>query len=209
MSVNLLCDKYEEERKNPTIIIEPDAMYKVQNKTSKYTGVTWDQSYKKIRKWKARLIHNKKSYSCGYFHHEKEAAMSVNFLCDKLGIKRKNPNKDAIQEKTKEFKEENIVKIEDESIIFGLKDKCENNVIKSKDKKVSIVTELYKSQKRKRKKDLFMKDAFEENMLMSTPYRNGNELLEKLQKDDTKIHKHSHTRKQKKTFLINGTTISK
>ena len=74
----------------------------VQNKTSKYTGVTWDQSYKKIRKWKARLIHNKKSYSCGYFHHEEEAAMSVNFLCDKLGIKRKNPkiNKDTIQEVT-------------------------------------------------------------------------------------------------------------
>merc|ERR1712034_5435 len=112
----------------------------------------------------------------------------VNLLCDKFGVKRKNPkiNNDAIQKKTKEFKEENIVKIEDESIIFGLKDKYENNEIKSKDEIVSIVTESYKSQKRKRKKESFMKDAFEENMLMSTdstPYRNGNELLQELQKD--------------------------
>ena len=57
-------------------------------------------------------------------------------------------------------------------------------MIKSKDEEIRTVTESYKSQKRKRKKDSFINDAFEENMLMSTPYRNENELVKKLQKDD-------------------------
>ena len=46
-------------------------------------------------------MHNGKSYSGGKFDNEVHAAMKVNLLCDKYGIKRKNPNfiiePDAIQ----------------------------------------------------------------------------------------------------------------
>merc|ERR1712034_253944 len=70
------------------ITIEPDAIEKVQNKTSKYTGVCWNMHYKK---WQAQLGHNKKQYFGGYFDIEDHAAMKVNLLCDKYGIIRKNP----------------------------------------------------------------------------------------------------------------------
>ena len=47
-------------------------------------------------------MHNKKSYLGGLFDDEKQAAMSVNLLCDKYGKERKNPmikiELDAIQQ---------------------------------------------------------------------------------------------------------------
>ena len=36
-------------------------------------------------------MHKGKKYYAGLFDNEKHAAMKVNLLCDKLGIKRKNP----------------------------------------------------------------------------------------------------------------------
>jgi len=88
MKVNLLCDKHEIQRKNPTIMLEPDAILKkVQNKTSIYTGVTWN---KNAKKWKAQLAYNKKIYFGGNFDNEEHAAMKINLLCDKYGIERKH-----------------------------------------------------------------------------------------------------------------------
>ena len=59
-----------------------------QNKTSKYTGVSW---HKDKKSWQANLMHNKKNYFGGYFDNEEHAAMKINLLCDKYGIERKNP----------------------------------------------------------------------------------------------------------------------
>ena len=61
---------------------------KVQNHSSKYTGVTWNQQSKK---WKAQVTHDYKPYHGGYFDNEEQAAMKVNLLCDTLDIERKNP----------------------------------------------------------------------------------------------------------------------
>ena len=44
-------------------------------KTSKYKGVSWNSRYKK---WKAVLMHNKKSYFLGYFSDELAAAIAYN-----------------------------------------------------------------------------------------------------------------------------------
>merc|ERR1712034_257695 len=88
MQVNLLCDKYEIERKNPMIIKEPDTIQQVPNQTSKYIGVSW---HKNNKKWEAKMMCNKKLLNGGYFDDEEQAAMSVNLLCDKMGKERKNP----------------------------------------------------------------------------------------------------------------------
>ena len=37
------------------------------------------------------MTHNNKRYHGGLFHNEKQAAMSINLLCDKMGKERKNP----------------------------------------------------------------------------------------------------------------------
>merc|ERR1711925_1353 len=131
MNVNLLCDKFDIKRKNLEINI--DIIQKVKNKTSKYIGVSWNTNTKK---WEARLRHNGKKYHGGHFDVEKDAAMGVNLLCDKCDIESKNPT--IVQNQSKE---ENIVKIEDESIIYGFesKNECESNLKKSKDERVSIV----------------------------------------------------------------------
>merc|ERR1712034_102767 len=88
MSVNLLCDDYEVERKNPKINLKLFEAYQVQNSISQYIGVSWIRERKK---WRARLPHKGKKYSAGLFDNEKHAAMKVNLLCDKFGIQRKNP----------------------------------------------------------------------------------------------------------------------
>jgi hypothetical protein len=71
----------------------------IQNQTSKYNGVCWNQDYKK---WKAQLHYKGKTYYGGLFDNEEHAAMGVNLLCLKFGIKRKNlrinMNKDAIRQ---------------------------------------------------------------------------------------------------------------
>jgi hypothetical protein len=90
MKVNLLCDKFEIERKNPTIYIKPDKIHQAQtnnSKYSKYSGVTW---MKDKKKWLVRFAHNKNKYYGGIFDIEEDAAMEVNLLCDKYGIERKN-----------------------------------------------------------------------------------------------------------------------
>jgi len=140
MQVNLLCDKYEIKRKNPMIIIKPDAMQKVPNKTSIYTDVTWQ---KNRNKWHAQLKDKGKIYYGGLFDKEEDAARKINLLCDKIKIKRKNPeiNIDVIQKKTEseiyEYATGNIVneqvKIEDEDILDKFKDKCENRFIQTND----------------------------------------------------------------------------
>jgi len=92
MKVNLICDKYEIERKSPMIMdIEPNIIQQAQfkiNQTRKYKGICW---LNHCKKWKARLFFNNKAYDGGSFDNEDHAAMSVNFLCDKLQIERKNP----------------------------------------------------------------------------------------------------------------------
>jgi len=151
MKVNLFCDKCGIERKNPMIDIELIEDHQVRNSTSQFIGVYWDKD--KI-KWVTQLIHNGKKYSAGKFDNEKHAAMKVNLLCDKLGIKRKNLmidiQLDTIRQKTKsnQSKAENLVnekevKVEEENILYGLKNRCENNFMKKS----------CPSQKRKRKED--------------------------------------------------------
>jgi len=88
MKVNLLCDRYETDRKNPTITIEPDEIQQVPNKTSIYVGVTWNKNHKC---WQVQLQHNRKPYFGGYFDNEEHAAMKVNLLCEKFEQERKNP----------------------------------------------------------------------------------------------------------------------
>jgi hypothetical protein len=156
MKVNLLCDKNGIKRKNTMIDLEPYAMQQqFKNQTSKYSGVCWNKDNKK---WQAQL-HNKKKYYGGLFDNEEQAAMKINLLCDKIGIERKNPmidlKPDAMQQKIKlkHIVDQNV-KLEDENILNGFKDECENHVIKSKDEKEIIATKLYqKSQKRKRPDD--------------------------------------------------------
>jgi hypothetical protein len=63
----------------------------IQNPTSKYTGVCW---HKNNKKWQAQLRLNEKLYFGGLFDNQKDAAMSVNKLCDKYAIERKNPTID-------------------------------------------------------------------------------------------------------------------
>merc|ERR1712034_240774 len=78
MKVNLLCDKYEIKRKNPTINIELNEIkQKVpkSNKTSQYIGVGWSQN-----KWYARLYVNGKQNFGGNFRNELDAAKRVNQL---------------------------------------------------------------------------------------------------------------------------------
>jgi len=89
MSVNLLCDKFEIARKNPMINIKANVIQQLmlKNQTSIYHGVCW---HKDAKKWRASLMHNKKSYLGGFFDNEEQAAMKVNLLCDKNGIQRKN-----------------------------------------------------------------------------------------------------------------------
>ena len=62
-------------------------LYEVQNLSSKFTAVCWN---KDAMKWHALLQHNKKKYNGGYHNTQEKAAMAVNLMCDKLGIKRKN-----------------------------------------------------------------------------------------------------------------------
>ena len=51
--------------------------------------VCWNRENKK---WQTQLYHNrKKTYFGGYYDNEEHAAMKVNLLCDKYGIKRQNP----------------------------------------------------------------------------------------------------------------------
>ena len=69
------------------------------NKTSIYTGVTWQKDRKK---WHVQLSHNKKTYHGGFFDKEEHAAMKINLLCEQFGIKHRNPtiNVDDIQKVT-------------------------------------------------------------------------------------------------------------
>ena len=63
-------------------------------------------------------------------------------------------------EKTKpQSKEENIVKIEDKSILSEFKDECENNFMESKDEEIHIVTKSPKIHKRKRKQYSIVNDT--------------------------------------------------
>jgi len=164
MKINLLCDKIKIQRKNPEINI--DAIQKVKDQTSKYTGVYWNKGSKK---WRAQLTHNNKQYYGGNSDNEDHAAMKVNLLCDNIEIKRKNPavDKDAYQKETKskihKYETEKIVneqvKLEDENIIGGSKDECENRLIQSNNEEKCIATEFENSNaKRKRNENSIMND---------------------------------------------------
>jgi len=104
MKVNLLCDKFDIERRNPSINIKLNAIQE-KNKTSIYAGVSWNNNKKK---WEAHSRYNKKKCHGGLFDNEEHAAMKVNLLCDKCGIERKNPtiniNPNAIQQKNQTSK---------------------------------------------------------------------------------------------------------
>ena len=79
---------------------------------------------------------------------------------------------------------EKEVKVEEENILYGLKDQCENNFMK----------QTYQSQKRKRNKDSILK-------VNTTPNYDGNEVFEELQKEYIKILDSRDTiTKKKKSF---------
>jgi len=74
--------------------------------TSKYKGVSW---HKKCKKWRAFLNIGKKYKDGGTYENELDAAKKVNQMCDKLQIKRNNPEVDASpypneREKTSQYK---------------------------------------------------------------------------------------------------------
>jgi len=77
--------------------------------------------------------------------------MSANLLCDKNGIKRKNPM--IVNQQ---------IKVEDENILGGFKDKCESRFIESNNTESCITKASCKIQKRKRKLKRIMKDVMEE-----------------------------------------------
>merc|ERR1712034_43231 len=161
MKINLLCDEYGIKRKNSTIDIKPDVIQKIQNQTSNYYGVSWRTDCKK---WQTILGHNGNRYYGGLFDDEEHGAMKINLLCDECGIKRANSTidikDDVIQKKIKskidQSKEENIIKTEQKSILYGFNDECENNFMKSDEKEIHSDTadSCYKIQKRKRTKQL-------------------------------------------------------
>merc|ERR1712034_105902 len=91
------------------------------------------------------------------------AAMSVNLLCDKCEIERKNlainiqPEtfQENIKSKINQSKTENTidekVKVEEENVLSQFKNECENQFMECNDKQNIIVTTSYESsQKRKR-----------------------------------------------------------
>jgi len=149
--VNQLSEELSIPLQNPGINSIPTK--EVQNKTSIYTGVSWKKNQ---RKWQSTLRYNKKYCYGGTFDHEEDAAMKINLLCDEYGIKRKNPTiniaLDESQQKLNcniyQSKEENIVKKEEESILYGLKNEYKQNLIQSHDEKIKM-----KNQKRKRQED--------------------------------------------------------
>jgi len=188
MKVNLLCDKYEMDRKNPMINIRLHTIQQIPNKTSVYTGVCWNKNDKK---WRAQFWHNNKNYHGGYFNNEEHAAMKINLLCDKIEIERKNPeiNKDVIQKKAKsklyQYTTENVVnkevKIEGENILDRFKDECEDRFIhQSNDEErcIAAATEFQNSNaKRKQKQNLiFNDDVKEEKVEIETPTYDENDL---------------------------------
>jgi len=197
MKVNLLCDEYEIEHKNPMIHIDLDAIQQVKNQTSNYTGVSWNNDKKQ---WQVRLMHNKQKFYGGLFDIEKQAAMRANLLCDKLNIKRKNPmvniNLNEILQKTKSkifqsVEAENIVdskevKVEEEIILHGFKNECENRFMKTNDetKCIDTVSSESKNVKRKRKyKSITNDDFMEEKVKIETPHHDKNQQLEVIRKD--------------------------
>merc|ERR1712034_36655 len=120
--------------------------------------------------------------------------MKVNLLCNKFGIQRKNPminiKFDDIRQKTKfskmyESKAENIVnekvvKVEEESILYGLKDECENNFMEGP----------CQSQKRKRTEDSILNNVIQERMVNTTPDSDKIKVFE-IQKNYIKTHHYS------------------
>ena len=61
-----------------------------------------------------------------------------------------------IKSKIDKSKKENIIKTEEENILYGFKDQCENNFMKSEEKEINNDTAVssHKIQKRKRTKQL-------------------------------------------------------
>jgi len=96
------------------------------------------------------LIHNKKTYFGGYFDNEEHAAMKVKLLCEKNGIKRKNPmiliKTDVIQQMKKK------IKVKEEDVLDGFKHECENRFIKSNNEGSFVTTASCQSRKQKRKR---------------------------------------------------------
>merc|ERR1712034_292809 len=97
-------------------------------------------------------------------------AMEVNLLCDKNGMERKNPMID---------KE---IKVEEENMFDGLKHECENCFVQSNEEESSITTASCKGKKRKRKEVPALNDVVEEEVKITTPNHDANEVFEKMQK---------------------------
>jgi hypothetical protein len=159
------------------IIIESDKIQQRPNQTSKYTGVSWHRDKKK---WQTKLTHNNTIYCGGYFDNEEQAAMKINLLCDKNGIKRKNlmikTEPDIIQQVNKE------IKVEDANILHGFKYECENRFMENNDEESCITTPSLETKKRKRQEKPITKDFVKEKVEITAPNHNGNELSEKIQK---------------------------
>jgi len=73
---------------NKSIGVEPPTQRKFQKQQSKYKCVHW---YKINSKWRAQVRIKGKVISAGCHNTQLEAAQTLNGLCDKLGIPRKNP----------------------------------------------------------------------------------------------------------------------
>ena len=68
------CDYYENNRNQP----------KRQNCKSKYKGVYFDKTGKRVKRWRARIWFQEKRISLGYFLTEEEAGLAYNAAAEKL-----------------------------------------------------------------------------------------------------------------------------
>merc|ERR1711925_29625 len=88
-------------------------------------------------------------------------------------VRQKTKSSNMYQSKAETNVNEQEVKVEEENILYRLKNQCENNFMK----------QSCQSQKRKRKKDLILNDVIEEHMVKTTPNHDQNEVFEENQKD--------------------------
>jgi len=93
-AVNQLCKEMKVPPQNPGIRGIPIQQYRyVKEKTSQYTGVSWDKS--STKHWRAQVCSNGQIYG-GRFKKEIDAATRVNQLCAEMNIPLQNPGISAI-----------------------------------------------------------------------------------------------------------------
>merc|ERR1719471_2044860 len=98
MVVNYHCDQLGLPRRNPGVGVKIPECKRVRKKKDKnmkksnYRGVTWDP---KKNMWEAQVTYEHTRFPNGHYDTELEAAKAVNQMCNKIGIKLRNPSVDS------------------------------------------------------------------------------------------------------------------